>query len=68
MIAENKQYSAGVLLTLALAAFSLFVSGRIPGDMLGSSVLALVLGMFLHPVLEKCRKPKLACTLCPRPS
>ncbi|MGI6623958.1 MAG: YeiH family protein [Limnochordia bacterium] len=58
MIAENKQYSAGVLLTLALAAFSLFVSGRIPGDMLGSSVLALVLGMFLHPVLEKMPQTK----------
>lgn len=48
-----RQYGAGVLFTLAIGALSMWVSPLIPGDAIGSSVLALVLGMLLHPVLEK---------------
>lgn len=50
---EYKQYSVGFLFTLVLGAFSLWLGNLIPGDIIGSSVLALVLGMLLHPVLEK---------------
>lgn len=53
MIEKYKQYGTGFLFTLALAAFSIGISRLIPGDIIGSSVLALVLGMILHPVLEK---------------
>ncbi len=53
MIDKSKQYSSGILLTLLLATFSMLVSSRIPGDMIGSSVLALIVGMLLHPVLER---------------
>lgn len=53
MIAKYKQYYVGFLFTLALGAFSIWISRLIPGDIIGSSVLALVLGMILHPVLEK---------------
>ena len=53
MTAKYKQYSLGVLFTLALAAFSMWASRLIPGDVIGSSVLALVLGMLLNSVLEK---------------
>lgn len=53
MIEKYNQYGTGFLFTLALAAFSIGISRLIPGDIIGSSVLALVLGMILHPVLEK---------------
>lgn len=53
MIQKYKQHSAGFLFTLVLGAFSMWLSKLIPGDIIGSSVLALVLGMILHPVLEK---------------
>lgn len=48
-----KKHSAGFLLTLVVGAFSMWISNLIPGNIIGSSVLALVLGMLLHPVLEK---------------
>ena len=50
---EYKQYGVGFLFTLVLGAFSLWLGKLIPGDIIGSSVLALVLGMLMHPVLEK---------------
>lgn len=53
IIATYKQHSAGFFLALAIGGFSLWASRLIPGDVIGSSVLALLLGMLLHPVLEK---------------
>ena len=53
MIAKCKQHGAGFVLTLAIGAFSMWASRLIPGDIIGSSVLALILGMILHPVLVK---------------
>lgn len=53
MITKCKQYGTGFLLALAIGAFSMWMSNLIPGDILGSSVLALILGMLLHPVLVK---------------
>lgn len=53
MKSNYRQYSSGLLLTLALAALSFWLNDRIPGDIIGSSVLALILGMIFHPALEK---------------
>ena len=53
MISKYKQYGIGFLFTLALAALSMAISHFIPGDIIGSSVMALILGMIFHPVLEK---------------
>lgn len=53
LIAIYKQYRSGFFLALAIGCFSLWASRLIPGDVIGSSVLALILGMLLHPVLEK---------------
>lgn len=53
MITKHKQYGTGFLLTLVIGAFSMWMSNLIPGDIIGSSVLALILGMVLHPVLQK---------------
>lgn len=50
---QCKQYSAGFLLTLAIGAFSMWISTLLPGDIIGPSVLALILGMLLHPVLKR---------------
>jgi uncharacterized integral membrane protein (TIGR00698 family) len=53
MTAKCKQYGASFVLTLAIGAFSMWLSRLIPGDIIGSSVLALILGMILHPILVK---------------
>jgi len=50
---KNKQYGSGFLFTLAIGVFSMWMSSMIPGDVIGSSVLALIQGMLLHPILEK---------------
>jgi uncharacterized integral membrane protein (TIGR00698 family) len=52
-MAKYKKYVSGFIFTLAIGVFSMGISGMIPGDVIGSSVMALVLGMVLHPVLEK---------------
>lgn len=57
-MAKCRQYSIGFSLTLALGAFSMWISRLIPGGMIGSSILALVLGMLLHPMLEKLPQAK----------
>ena len=53
MIQKYKQYGSGFLLTLLLATVSLWAAKLVPGDLIGSSILALLLGMLFHPVLEK---------------
>lgn len=53
MILKIKKYSMGFIFTLAIGLFSMWVSRLIPGDIIGSSVMALVLGMILHPALER---------------
>lgn len=58
MLAKYQQYSLGFLLTLVLAALSFLISNQIPGDIIGSSVLALLLGMLFHPLLEKIPQTK----------
>ncbi len=53
MITKCKQNGAGFLLALLIGAFSMWLSNLIPGDIIGSSVLALLLGMLANPVLKK---------------
>ncbi|MGI6176042.1 MAG: YeiH family protein [Christensenellales bacterium] len=53
MMALCRRYGAGFLLTLVIGAFSMWMSSLIPGDIIGSSVLALILGILLHPVLKR---------------
>jgi len=48
-----KKIFPGLLFTLLIGAFSMFISNIIPGDLLGSSVLALLLGMLLNPIIKK---------------
>ena len=52
-MAEYKKYGAGFLVALLLGVFSLWASNLIPGDLIGSSVMALIVGMLLHPILSK---------------
>lgn len=48
-----KKIFPGLLFTLLLGAFSMIISNIIPGDLLGSSVLALLLGMIFNPIIKK---------------
>lgn len=53
MSEKLRSYSPGLLLTLILAGASFWLSSRIPGDIIGTSIMALVLGMICHPLLAK---------------
>lgn len=53
MLLKFKKYGIGLLLTLVIAVISMGLSKFIPGDIIGSSVLALIIGMIFHPILEK---------------
>ena len=53
MMAVYRKYGAGLISALLIGSFSMWISGKIPGDILSASVLALVLGMILNPVLRK---------------
>lgn len=48
-----KKIFPGLLFTFLMGAFSMFISNIIPGDLLGSSVLALLLGMLFNPIIKK---------------
>lgn len=48
-----KQYTAGVLLTVALAIVSNQISGWIPNSVISGSVFALLIGMLLNPLIAK---------------
>ena len=53
MLGKLKQYSSGFLLTLLLAVLAIWINRLIPGDLVGTSILALILGMVCHPILQK---------------
>ena len=53
MTAVYRKYGAGMMSALLIGAFSMWISRMLPGDILSASVLALVLGMILNPVLRK---------------
>ena len=53
MVANLRQYSSGFLRTLILAALAIWLNKLVPGDLIGTSILVLLLGMFFHPVVDK---------------
>lgn len=52
-MARWKKIIPGFGFALGLGIVSMLASAWIPGDLIGASVLALLLGMLLHPVLER---------------
>lgn len=52
MLEKLKTNSWGLLLTFLLALVALWVNSLLPGDMIGTSILTLVLGMLCHPLLK----------------
>ena len=58
MTAVYRKYGAGMMSALLIGAFSMWISRMLPGDILSASVLALVLGMVLNPVLRKVSQAK----------
>lgn len=48
-----KKYSVGILFTAVLAAISGFISNLIPYRLIGAGVFALLIGMFLNPIVSK---------------
>ena len=43
----------GVLITLVLAIISRFIADLIPNGYIGASVLAMLIGMALHPIVKR---------------
>ena len=50
---EIKDYLAGIILTILLAATAKAVSNYIPMHLISGSVLALMLGMLLNPIIKE---------------
>lgn len=48
-----KRYFPGMLLCAMVAAVSILLSNLMPGDLIGSTVMALLVGMALNPVVER---------------
>lgn len=48
-----KKYSAGILLTVALAYVARIISGFIPGGLISPGVFSLLLGMGMNPIISK---------------
>lgn len=58
MVLKLKKYGVGFIIALAIGILSMWISPYIPGDIIGSSVLALILGMILNPFVEKIPQAK----------
>ena len=43
----------GLLFSAGIAIIAMFLSSFIPGDIIGATVMALLLGMSLNPILNK---------------
>jgi len=52
-VTEIKDYLAGIILTILLAATAKAVSNYIPMHLISGSVLALMLGMLLNPIIKE---------------
>lgn len=48
-----KKYAVGVLFAALLAYVSVFISKLIPYNLIGAGVFALLIGMFLNPIVSK---------------
>ncbi len=48
-----KKYSVGFLITVVLAAISIFISNFIPFHLISGGVFALLIGMLVNPIISK---------------
>lgn len=48
-----KKYALGILFTAVLAYISVFISKLIPHNLIGAGVFALLIGMFLNPLVSE---------------
>ena len=48
-----KDLIPGVLLSSGVALLAIFTSSLLPGNIIGATVMALLIGMLFHPVLNK---------------
>lgn len=53
MLENTKKITPGILFSACIALIAIFLSGLLPGDIIGSTVMALLVGMTLNPVLNK---------------
>lgn len=53
IIKKIKNLVPGLLLSVGVAAVSMLLSSLIPGDIIGATVMALLVGMALHPLLNR---------------
>ena len=53
MLDRTKNLAPGLLLSGFIAIIAIFLSGLIPGDIIGATVMALLLGMAFNPILNK---------------
>lgn len=48
-----KKYCSGIILTVVLAIIAIYISGFIPHHLISAGVFALLIGMFLNPIVSK---------------
>ncbi len=53
MLQSAKNTAPGILFSAAVAVVAMYLSSLVPGDILGATVMALLVGMILHPVAKK---------------
>lgn len=53
MLKTIKNVAPGLLLSAGVAMIAMFLSSLIPGDIIGATVMALLVGMALNPLLKK---------------
>lgn len=53
MLNKLKNLAPGLLLSAFVAILAMFLSSLIPGDIIGATVMALLVGMALNPILNK---------------
>jgi uncharacterized integral membrane protein (TIGR00698 family) len=53
MFKKLKNIAPGLLLSVCVAIIAMFLSSLIPGDIIGTIVMALLVGMALNPILNK---------------
>ncbi len=53
MLEHFMKNSSGILLSACVALIAMFLSSLIPGDIIGATVMALLVGMALNPLINK---------------
>lgn len=53
MMKKIRDLLPGLLLSVGVALLAIFISGLLPGNIIGATVMALLIGMLFHPLLMK---------------